>query len=164
MIYLTISFIFDLLCSNIISSAYQNINFFYPEILVSSIPISYLLIKNKKLFFTFVVILSLIYDILFSDIFLMNLYYFLLYSFLIHMYYSNKNSSYLNIIFISLLGIIFYDIFIFFMLIFINYSTFKIDYLVYKTERTVLFNLLYVLISIIILKSRIFGFKSTNNY
>ena len=159
MIYLFISIILDIITSNIITTTYQNINYFFPMILVSSIPITYSLIKNKKIFLIILIILGLIYDLLYSDIFLINTYYFILYYLFLHVFYQNRKTNYFNIILISVLGFIIYDIYVFLILILLDYSYFEIEYLYYKIFHSFILNFLYVIISIIILKSRIFSYK-----
>ena len=132
MIYLFISIILDIITSNIITTTYQNINYFFPMILVSSIPITYSLIKNKKILLIILIILGLIYDLLYSDIFLINTYYFILYYLFLHVFYQNRKTNYFNIILISVLGFIIYDIYVFLILILLDYSYFEIEYLYYK--------------------------------
>lgn len=161
MIYLIISFFLDIIFSLSFPLAYQNISYFFPIILISSFTIGYSLIKNKKMFFCLVIVFGIIYDLLYSDIALLNLYYFSLYSLFIYIFYNNKNKSYFNIILISTLGIIFYDFYLFLILNLLNYSDLKIDYLYYKIVHSLFFNIIYILLSVLILKSRIFGY---NNY
>lgn len=161
MIYLIISFFLDIIFSLSFPLAYQNISYFFPIVLISSFTIGYSLIKNKKMFFCLVIIFGIIYDFLYSDIALLNLYYFSLYSLFIYIFYNNKNKSYFNIILISTLGIIFYDFYLFLILNLLNYSDLKIDYLYYKIVHSLFFNIIYILLSVLILKSRIFGY---NNY
>lgn len=161
MIYLIISFFLDIIFSLSFPLAYQNISYFFPIILISSFTIGYSLIKNKKMFFCLVIVFGIIYDLLYSDIALLNLYYFSLYSLFIYIFYNNKNKSYFNIILISTLGIIFYDFYLFLILNLLNYSVLKIDYLYYKIVHSLFFNIIYILLSVLILKSRIFGY---NNY
>lgn len=161
MIYLIISFFLDIIFSLSFPLAYQNISYFFPIVLISSFTIGYSLIKNKKMFFCLVIIFGIIYDFLYSDIALLNLYYFSLYSLFIYIFYNNKNKSYFNIILISTLGIIFYDFYLFLILNLLNYSVLKIDYLYYKIVHSLFFNIIYILLSVLILKSRIFGY---NNY
>ena len=161
MIYLIISFFLDIIFSLSFPLAYQNISYFFPIVLISSFTIGYSLIKNKKLFFCLVIVFGIIYDFLYSDIALLNLYYFSLYSLFIYIFYNNKNKSYFNIILISTLGIIFYDFYLFLILNLLNYSDLKIDYLYYKIVHSLFFNIIYILLSVLILKSRIFGY---NNY
>lgn len=161
MIYLIISFFLDIIFSLSFPLAYQNISYFFPIVLISSFTIGYSLIKNKKMFFCLVIVFGIIYDFLYSDIALLNLYYFSLYSLFIYIFYNNKNKSYFNIILISTLGIIFYDFYLFLILNLLNYSDLKIDYLYYKIVHSLFFNIIYILLSVLILKSRIFGY---NNY
>ena len=161
MIYLIISFFLDIIFSLSFPLAYQNISYFFPIVLISSFTIGYSLIKNKKMFFFLVIIFGIIYDFLYSDIALLNLYYFSLYSLFIYIFYNNKNKGYFNIVLISTLGIIFYDFYLFLILNLLNYSDLKIDYLYYKIVHSLFFNIIYILLSVLILKSRIFGY---NNY
>ncbi len=159
MIYFFITFILDILLGLFISVSYQNISILFPCVLVGSFPVFYNLVKNKKLFFIIVIVVGLIYDMLFSDIFLVNTYYFLLFGFFIYVFYENYGIKLLNLLIISVLGVCFYDVFIFFILLLTGYSIFEISYLGYKIKNTFLINFVYFTFSIILLKSRIFGYK-----
>ena len=68
MIYLLISAFLDILLSFNIPLNFGDINYFFPALFISSIPISYLLIKRKSLFFSLIILISIIYDILFNFI------------------------------------------------------------------------------------------------
>ncbi len=160
MIYLLISIILDITASTLITSTYQNINYLFPQILVSSLTISYLLIKNKKLYFIIITLLGLIYDILYSDIFLINTYFFLLQGLFLQALYKNKEQTPLNVSLISILTFIFYDIYIFFTLILLKEETFKITELYYKISHSLILNIIYIILSLVILKSRIFTYKN----
>lgn len=160
MIYLLISIILDITASTLITSTYQNINYLFPQILVSSLTISYLLIKNKKLYFIIITLLGLIYDILYSDIFLINTYFFLLQGLFLQALYKNKEQTPLNVSLISILTFIFYDIYIFFTLILLKEETFKITELYYKISHSLILNIIYITLSLVILKSRIFTYKN----
>ena len=160
MIYLLISIILDITASTLITSTYQNINYLFPQILVSSLTISYLLIKNKKLYFITITLLGLIYDIIYSDIFLINTYFFLLQGLFLQAFYKNKEQTPLNVILISILTFIFYDIYIFFTLILLKEETFKITELYYKISHSLILNIIYITLSLVILKSRIFTYKN----
>ena len=155
MIYLIVSFVLDILFNNIVSTFYGHINIFFPCFLVSSFCMSYLLFKNKKLFLVIIVLLGLLYDILFSEIALINLYSFLIISIFINYYYKKNNPSLLNIFIISISSIVFYDIFIFFSLILLNVLTDDSISLYYKIYNSLLSNIIYILLSIFIFKSRI---------
>lgn len=159
MIYLIVSFFLDIIFSLSDSLAYQNISYLFPLILLSSLPISYFLIKSKKVFFIIVIILGIIYDLLYSDVALLNLYYFCFYSLFLYIFYNNKDKTYFNIILISIFGVIFYDFYLFLILNLIDYSVLKIDYLWYKIYHSLILNIIYILLSIFILRSRIFGYK-----
>ena len=161
MLYIFISIFLDFLFSLFISSTYQNLNIFFPCIFVSCIPLVYNLLNNKKIFIVFMIFIGIVYDLLFSDIFLINTYYFLLFGLFIYVYYSKHKFNLFNIFFLSLFGVCLYDIFIFFILVLIDYRTFTIFDLIYKVKNSILLNSIYILLSIICLKSRIFRNKNS---
>lgn len=161
MIYLFVSFLLDILISNMSITTFGNLNYIFPNILVASFPISFILIKNKKLYFFFVVLIGLIYDTLYSDIFFINTYYFILYSLFLYVFYKNRKVTVLNIILTSVFCFILYDLFIFFLLVLLKISNFKINDLYYKIIHSFIINYTYILVSILILKSRIFSYKKS---
>lgn len=161
MIYIVITFFIEIILNSLIPFSYQNISIFFPALIATSIPIFYLIIKNKTHFFCFITILGIIYDILYSEILLINVYYFIFISFFIYIYYETHEKNIFNIFLLSLLSSIFYDTFIFFILIFINYSNFKIEYLYYKIIHTLMLSFIYIITSLIILKCRIFNSKKS---
>lgn len=160
MIYLLISIILDLTTSTLITSTYQNINFFFPQILISSLTISYLLIKPKKLYFITIIPLGIIYDIYYSDIFLINTYFIILQGLFIQTFYKNYQKKVTNTFIISTLTLISYDIYIFLTLTLLKIQNLKITELYYKISHSLILNITYIIISIIILKSRIFTNKN----
>ncbi len=163
MIYLIISSVIDILLSTNITNEYQNINYFFPLILISSIPISYTLIKQKKLFFILLIILGILYDLLYSNVPLINLYYFLLVGLLINIYYANKKPTILNIFILSTISFLLYDTYIALTLILTNNINITIQDIIYKTTHSLLTNIIYITLSLIILKSRILGYKKSLN-
>ena len=159
MIYLIISLIIDLIVSNIFTTSYQDLNLFFPMLFISSITISYLVSKNKKIYLLLLILIGLIYDLLFSSIFLINTIYFVLYYLFLNIFYTRRNPSYINIIIISFLGIVLYDFYIFLNLNLLGYSTLVIEDFYYKILNSILINIIYIILSLFILKSRIFGLK-----
>lgn len=159
MIYLLISIILDIFLSNVIISSYQNINYLFPIILISSFAIFYNIIKNKKVFFILIIVLGIIYDLLYSGIPMLNLYYFLLLGLFLHIFYLNKKPTYFNIVLISIFSFIFYDIYIAFILILLDYINIEVSFIIYKIASSFLINFLFVLLSTILLRSRILGYR-----
>ena len=151
MIYLIISTIIDLLLSTNITNTYQNLNYFFPLILITSLPISYLLTKNKIIFFIAIIIIGIIYDLLYSDIPLINLYFLILLTLLTKIFYQNKKPTTLNITILTLIGVITYDLYLSLILI------------LTKTQNITINDIIYLILSLIILKSRIFGSKKSLN-
>ena len=151
MIYLIISTIIDLLLSTNITNTYQNLNYFFPLILITSLPISYLLTKNKIIFFIAIIIIGIIYDLLYSDIPLINLYFLILLTILTKIFYQNKKPTTLNITILTLIGVITYDLYLSLILI------------LTKTQNITINDIIYLILSLIILKSRIFGSKKSLN-
>lgn len=159
MIYLFFSLIFDGFCSRLINNSYQNISVFFPMIFICSIPICFNLIKNKKLLLIILVVIGIIYDTLYSDVFFVNIYFFVLYFLFLYGFYLKRKTTFLNILITSILGVVFYDAFVFFLLLFLDYSNLKMTYLLYKIVHSLLFNVIYILLSLLIFKSRIFSIK-----
>ncbi len=163
MIYLIISTIIDLLLSTNITNIYQNLNYFFPLILITSLPISYLLTKNKIIFFIAIIIIGIIYDLLYSDILLINLYFLILLTFLTKIFYQNKKPTTLNITILTLIGVITYDLYLSLILILTKTQNITINDIIYKETHSLILNIIYLILSLIILKSRIFGSKKSLN-
>ena len=159
MIYLIISTIIDLLLSTNITNTYQNLNYFFPLILITSLPISYLLTKNKIIFFIAIIIIGIIYDLLYSDIPLINLYFLILLTILTKIFYQNKKPTTLNITILTLIGVITYDLYLSLILILTKTQNITINDIIYKETHSLILNIIYLILSLIILKSRIFGSK-----
>lgn len=163
MIYLIISTIIDLLLSTNITNTYQNLNYFFPLILITSLPISYLLTKNKIIFFIAIIIIGIIYDLLYSDIPLINLYFLILLTLLTKIFYQNKKPTTLNITILTLIGVITYDLYLSLILILTKAQNITINDIIYKETHSLILNIIYLMLSLIILKSRIFGSKKSLN-
>lgn len=163
MIYLIISTIIDLLLSTNITNTYQNLNYFFPLILITSLPISYLLTKNKIIFFIAIIIIGIIYDLLYSDIPLINLYFLILLTLLTKIFYQNKKPTTLNITILTLIGVITYDLYLSLILILTKTQNITINDIIYKETHSLILNIIYLILSLIILKSRIFGSKKSLN-
>lgn len=163
MIYLIISTIIDLLLSTNITNTYQNLNYFFPLILITSLPISYLLTKNKIIFFIAIIIIGIIYDLLYSDIHLINLYFLILLTLLTKIFYQNKKPTTLNITILTLIGVITYDLYLSLILILTKTQNITINDIIYKETHSLIPNIIYLILSLIILKSRIFGSKKSLN-
>lgn len=159
MIYLIVSVFFDMIFSNIVSLSFQNISYLFPLFFISSIPICFFTIKNKKIFFCAICLFGILYDLLYSDVVLINFYYVLLYGFFVYIFYFNRRVSFFNIVFVCLFGFILYDFYICVVLILINYSSFSIYDILYKNLHSFIINFIYVMLSIYIFRSRIFGYK-----
>lgn len=163
MIYLIISTIIDLLLSTNITNTYQNLKYFFPLILITSLPISYLLTKNKIIFFIAIIIIGIIYDLLYSDIPLINLYFLILLTLLTKIFYQNKKPTTLNITILTLIGVITYDLYLSLILILTKTQNITINDIIYKETHSLILNIIYLILSLIILKSRIFGSKKSLN-
>lgn len=163
MIYLIISTIIDILLSTNITNTYKDINYFFPLILITSIPISYTLTKNKTIFLILIILIGIIYDLLYSDIILINVYFLVLQTLLINQYYKKNKPNIINIITLSTLGLITYDLYISLILILTQYQTITIKDIIYKETHSIIINIIYLTISLIVLKSRILRNKKSLN-
>ena len=149
MIYLIISTIIDLLLSTNITNTYQNLNYFFPLILITSLPISYLLTKNKIIFFIAIIIIGIIYDLLYSDIPLINLYFLILLTLLTKIFYQNKKPTTLNITILTLIGVITYDLYLSLILILTKTQNITINDIIYKETHSLILNIIYLILSLI---------------
>ena len=146
MIYLIISTIIDLLLSTNITNTYQNLNYFFPLILITSLPISYLLTKNKIIFFIAIIIIGIIYDLLYSDIPLINLYFLILLTLLTKIFYQNKKPTTLNITILTLIGVITYDLYLSLILILTKTQNITINDIIYKETHSLILNIIYLIL------------------
>ena len=160
MICLLISFILDILFGYFTPDGYFHLNLFFPLIFISSIPVSYIIEKNKRLFLIFLIVLGILYDLLFSSIFFINTFFVILYYLIIRFIYNEIKVSILNLLIISVLGFVSYDFYIFISVNLLDYATFLNYDLYYKLYNSFLINFLYIVFIIIINRSRIFGYKN----
>ena len=159
MIYYIVTIIIDYF-SIFFTSSYSNLNIFFPLILISSIPIIYSVVE-KKVFLISIIILGILYDLMFSFVFFLNTSYFMFYYLFLHTFFKIKEKNIINIFLISIFGFILYDFYIFLILKLLNYNTLVINDFYYKIYNSILLNTLYIVLSLIIMRSRILGFENS---
>lgn len=151
MIYFVVSVILDILLSLMIPSN----SLFLPLIFVTSIPFLYIIL-GKKTYYILLILTGVLYDLLYSDLILLYVLLFIILG--VINFFINKCETF-SILYTFLLNIFVYN-----TLYFIIYNkTLNIKFL-YILGSSYLLNLLYLFISLIVLKSHILSKRIKINY
>lgn len=162
MIFTLIVLLIDLILKSYFNFTFNNLTYFTPLLLVATLNISYLLIKDNKRFLILLVLLGLLYDLFYSTYYFVNLIIFILLGLFIILYNKKKNINILDIFLTSLLSIIVYDAYLYLISFLLGYS-YSLDSLIYKISHTLLLNLLFVGLIYLVLKCHIFKKKKMFN-
>ncbi|MCI5702105.1 MAG: rod shape-determining protein MreD [Erysipelotrichaceae bacterium] len=154
LILIIITFLIDYLLSYFIPITFNNLNYFYPMLLIVLIVYLYNKIPRKKYLKT-ILILGIIYDLLYSYIFLFNTLVFLLFTNII-----KKIDKYLRInllinIIIIILFIFIYDLILFCLIYLTKYNTITFNNLLYKFSHSIILNISYYFLLNIIVNKKI---------
>lgn len=149
-IYIIITLFLDNILSNILPYSYQNATLFFPMLMIVSLAILYFLIKDNFVFIMISAFLGLLYDFLYNDFFI-SVFIFILLSLIIIAFYRKRNLNIFNILFCSIIILIVYDTCFFFTLATLNYGTYTMTNLLYKISCSLSLNIIYALISYLIL-------------
>lgn len=151
MIYFVVSVILDILLSLVIPSN----SLFLPLIFVTSIPLLYIIL-GKKTYYILLILNGVLYDLLYSDLILLYVLLFIILG--VINFFVNKKKIF-SILYTFLLNTFVYN-----LLYFIIYNkTLNIRFL-YILGSSYLLNLLYLFISLIVLKSHILSKRNKINY
>ncbi len=147
-----ITFLIDFLISYFIPFNFNNLNYFYPMLLIVLIVYLYKKIDDKK-YLKLVLIIGIIYDLLYSYIFILNALIFLLFAKIIKKI--NKYIEINNIISIILIivFIFLYDLIIFCLVYLTKYNLVTFNDLLYKVSHSIILNISFYIILIIVLKN-----------
>lgn len=147
-----ITFLIDFLISYFIPFNFNNLNYFYPMLLIVLIVYLYKKIDDKK-YLKLVLIIGIIYDLLYSYIFILNALIFLLFAKIIKKI--NKYIEINNIISIILIivFIFLYDLIIFCLVYLTKYNLVTFNDLLYKFSHSIILNISFYIILIIVLKN-----------
>ena len=149
-----LSILLDLFFSNIINSF--SIPIFFPMFTISSIVFisNFYKHQNRKNYYCFVLLISIIYDTFFINNLLITCLLFEVIAFInikIRKIYSNN--LVLNVMSL-LLSILVYDTLFHSLLVIVNYQSFDLNRLIYKYTHSILLNVVYVLFMFIVLKPK----------
>lgn len=147
-----ITFLIDFLISYFIPFNFNNLNYFYPMLLIVLIVYLYKKIDDKK-YLKLVLLIGIIYDLLYSYIFILNALIFLLFAKIIKKI--NKYIEINNIISIILIivFIFLYDLIIFCLVYLTKYNLVTFNDLLYKFSHSIILNISFYIILIIVLKN-----------
>ena len=143
---------------------YEDLSFISPSFYLTCLPSFYYLFKNKKDFFIFCALFSLIIDFLFSEVFLL-IFSCLMIACLITYYFLKRFSfSFINSLVLVMFLIVFYDTTLFFIILLTKKAPFLFTHLIYKLFHSLLYPFIVTIFSYMYLKSRNITNKRGFNY
>ena len=151
-----ISILFDMLFFNLFKFTSFSISFFYPMFTVASIVFISNLYNypNRKNYYYFTLIVSIIYDTIFINNLVISISLFLSVA-MFNMFFKKHFSNNLFTNIIKLITSIFMYDFLFHLLLVIGrYQNFNINRVMFKTTHSIIINLLYIIIMFLVLKPK----------
>lgn len=147
-----ITILIDFIISYFIPVSFNNLNYFYPMLLIVLIVYLYSKITDKK-YIKLVFIMGIIYDLLYSYIFMLNAFLFLLFAKII-----KKINKYIEInnivsIILIIIFIFLYDFSLFLIVYLTKYNLVTFSDLLYKFTHSLILNISFYLILSIVLKN-----------
>ena len=155
MIYLVITIFLDIIFSLIIPSN----SLFLPLFFVSSLPFLYM-IFSKKSYYIILVIVGFIYDLFYSDLMFLYVLVFLILGFVTMMIYKREV---LSILFTFIVNVVLYYLICFTLYFVFGLTNFDYRFLSILGSSFIL-NIIYIFISMFVLKSHIFFTRKKLNY
>lgn len=140
-IYLLITFFLDNLLNNLNVSGY-----FIPHLVLSSLIISYLILRDNNKFIVLSLITFFIYDILYFNNFY-NIISFLIITYTIIFYFKTHEINILNIIILTIIVIFIYNFIIFLISILYLNNNYEISFFFNKFTHSIIINLVYNILS-----------------
>ena len=140
------SFLLECLFLNVIPFQYQNISYIFPSFVVIYTFLNYKLFNNKKEYFIFNIITSIVYGSIIMNNFLLGI---LLFSLIIYLtiFYNNfVDINILSIILGVILVIIIYNVSFYFIAVITLNVSLNFGLLFYKLKRSLIINIIYCLI------------------
>ena len=132
-----------LITTFIISSIFNisKIPYLYPNIFIISIPLLYLLSKNKKIYMILIIILTIFYDLIFSKIFGAFFMICLLFIFITIYFYNKNKPTIINFIILEILFITLYHL--------ITFIIYKVSLNINLSSNSIIYITNYYLLNII---------------
>ena len=150
----------DLILSITLPFTYNNLSYFKSMLIIILIPVLCILIKDKKIYFIILLILSLIYDLIYSEIYLLIFSILTIITIFNYFYYKKAKVTIYTFILSGIISIILYDLILFITLNIIRYTNNNLIYLFYKISHSLILNLLYlIIIYFVLINSRKLEFK-----
>lgn len=156
-------FVLNIILNNTLSFAYNDLSIFTSMFLISVIPILKIYIKDNKYYFLIITTIAIIHDFLYSNVFLLTFLIIIIIAVFNHLFYISYKRNLFNIIFTTILSIIFYDSIIFFTLILIYDYSYTIGDLFYKISHSLISNIIIIILLYPFIKSRINAYNKHSN-
>ena len=142
-----ISYLLDLFLSNIIPIINTSNNFLIPMFTIVSLVLMYPYFNNDRgKFLRYCLLIGFVYDITVTNTLCVNAILFCLLGFIIYFLDSGLSNNLMSIIFKSLIIIFIYDIVMYFILVLIGYINFHIFDLLFKLLKSIVLNIIYIII------------------
>ena len=151
-ILIIFTFVIDFLISYFIPVSFNNLNYFYPMLVIVLIVYLFEKILTKNYLKT-IFCIGIIYDIFYSYIFLLNALIFLLFGKIVKKVYKYlRNNFIINLLLIIVL-IFLYDLILFVLMYITNNNLVSFYDLIYKFKNSIILNIIYYCLLKIILKN-----------
>ena len=142
----TISMLFDSLLSNYISISAMNNVYLIPMFTIASLIIIYPYFEEKKDFIKICILFGFIYDILFTNTLGLNVSLFFIIGYIITLLDDILSNTLFSIIIKMLIIVLVYDSLSYFILLLLDYMNYSIIALLIKLSKSILLNLIYIII------------------
>lgn len=151
-----ISIVFDMLLFNIFKFTSFSISFFYPMFTITSIVFISNLYKypNRKNYYYFVLIVSIIYDTVFINNLIISISLFLIIAVFNMFFKKHFSNNLISNIIRLVISIFMYDSLFHILLVVGRYQSLNINRIIYKTTHSIIINLLYIIIMFLVLKPK----------
>ena len=155
-IYVILSFVLDGFMSNYINNSLTNYSYFNTIYSLISLVIIYNYFENDKKYLSFLLVTSVLFDIVYTNTFPVNTLIFLIIYFLIKKINYYVPNNYLTINIKTVLCITIYHILSYFILLFIDAYNYPLKVLWIIISRNIIMTIIYTTISYLIFKNYYF--------
>lgn len=141
-----ISFILEGILSLYLPFSINDLNIYYPSLVLVSIIVLYPIFKNKRkinLYYIIIIIIGLLYDLVYTDTLLVNSLLFFISVLIIDKYYSKFDDKDYNFLLLCIIVITNYNLVYYLLVLLFTKIDFNIYTLLYKIVHSYFINLLY---------------------
>jgi len=142
-IFLIISFLFEGLISNYISSSFSSLNLFSTLYTLIALVVIYPYFYNEKKYYILLIIFGLLLDIVYTNTFMLNIFLFIIISLIIKILNFILPENILMMNLISIFSVILYHTLSYVILTVINYNTYPISLLLDICINSIIMTVIY---------------------